>query len=121
MSGIVIPKDRTTAEPVLGYCYNKQCRPQGKDRFEFIADNDMFACPKCGNDQPPLVGQLVLIHLLVQDRLGPIEGSPGLRYRIACNSKRAYLATATNLEAATVEREAANCATCLKNAPLMEN
>jgi len=114
MSGIIIPEDRSTKEPVIGYCYNPACKPHNHDRFEFIADNDLFACPKCGANQPPYVGQLVLIHHLKPSPTGPIAGTSGLRYMIGCDTKRAYMATITNLETASTELSAVNCETCLK-------
>ena len=114
MSGIIIPKDRSTKEPVVGYCYNPSCKPHDHDRFEFIADHDLFACPKCGANQSPFVGQLVLIHHLKPSQTGPISGQGGLRYMIGCDTRRAYLATLTNLESASVDLTAVNCQSCLK-------
>jgi hypothetical protein len=113
MSGIAIPSDRTTKQPVRAYCYNPECKPVDGDRFEFGVSNDRFACPKCGAFLPPMVGVLSLVHLLVRDPKGPIIGEGGLRWRLACEERRAYLATVTNNEAATVVREVANCPGCL--------
>jgi hypothetical protein len=47
---------------------------------------------------------------------GPIIGDGGLRYRIACDQSRAYLATVTNLEAATDNPKIVNCPGCRKEA-----
>jgi len=58
----------------------------------------------------------VLTHLLIPTPDGPINGTGGLRYRIGCDAKRAYLATLTNLEAATDNPKIANCEGCLKEA-----
>jgi DNA-directed RNA polymerase subunit M/transcription elongation factor TFIIS len=115
MPGIVIPHDRTTRQRVRGYCLNLECRESSDaDRFEFDVEHDRFACPKCGNDRPPGVGLLVLTHLLIRDRKGPILGDMGLNYRLACHKDRAYLATITNLEAATGDITFCNCPGCLK-------
>lgn len=114
MAGIAIPHDRTTKQPVRGYCYNPECREDSRDeRYEFTVEQDCFACPKCGGDTPPRVGLLVLVHLLIEDAKGPIVGALGLRYRLGCDERRAYLATVTNLEAATGLVSAANCPGCL--------
>lgn len=59
-----------------------------------------------------MVGLLVLTHLLIRDPNGPIKGHLG-RFKLACNTKRAYLATITNLEAATGDPSIANCPGCL--------
>ncbi len=115
MPGICLPADRTTRTQPRGYCLNPQCREVSESRFEFDVDHDRFACPKCGNNQSPGVGLLVLTHLLVQDNSGPILGAVG-RFRLACHQQRAYLATATNLEAATGEPTIANCPDCLASA-----
>ncbi len=125
MSGILLPQDRTQKQVVRGYCYNPECRNHYVDeahpdwrvqdgRFEFEVENDHFQCPKCGANKGPMVGALVLIHLLTRDKMGPIEGEGGLRYKIACDAKRAYLATFTNLEAVSTAIEVANCPGCLK-------
>jgi hypothetical protein len=117
MAGIIIPSDRTTKQQARGYCMNPECLEQSDaSRFEFDVDHDRFACPKCGNNVPPGVGLLVLTHLLVSDRAGPIIGTMGRRYRLACHKDRAYLATVTNLEAATVCPSIANCPGCLAEA-----
>lgn len=117
MSGIVIPGDRSVKQQAWGVCMNIPCREKSTDeRFTFPLDHDHLACPKCGADKPPMVGLLSLIHFLVPDAKGPIEGMGGLRYRLACDSMRAYLATHTNQEAATGELAAANCLGCLAEA-----
>lgn len=96
---------------------NPACREQSDhERFLFLAENDHFCCPKCGADQSPMVGVLALIHFLIPDRKGPIVGMGGLRYRLGCDSVRAYLATTSNQEAATGEIAAANCPGCLEEA-----
>jgi hypothetical protein len=112
--GIAIPEDRTTEQPARGYCLNMACAEDGR-RFEFEAENDHFACPKCGADSGPTVGLLVLTHLLIADPRGPLLGQGG-RFRLACAANRAYLATITNLEAATGEPTIANCPGCLAEA-----
>jgi hypothetical protein len=114
MSGISIPHDRTTKQQVMGYCLNPDCKPNPhtNDYFSFAVDHDRFACPRCGANKPPFVGVQVLTHWLVQDNKGPIEGEGGLRWKIACDQDRAYLATFSNLEAATKAFEVANCPGC---------
>lgn len=115
MSGILIPRDRTKRQPARGYCYNPECREDSdQDRFEFDVEHDRFCCPKCGNDRPPGVGLLVLTHLMIRDPSGPIHGDMGQNYMLACDQKRAYLATVTNLEAATGDPAYCNCPGCLK-------
>lgn len=112
MSGLVIPTDRTTKQPVKAICRNPECAGD-RTYFEFEAQHDRFCCPKCGANRPPMIDLLVLTHLLVKNKNGPIEGESGIRWQIACDTRRAYLATATNLEAATTAKEVANCPGCL--------
>jgi hypothetical protein len=115
MAGIIIPGDRTSKQPARGYCTNPECRESNLDsRFEFDLPHDRLACPKCGADRQPLVGLLALVHLLVRDKAGPVRGVGGLRYKLACDEKRAYLATVSNQEAATGDVRAANCPGCLR-------
>lgn len=117
MSGIVIPEDRTTKQQSFGVCMNIECREVSTDeRFTFPVNDDHFCCPKCGADKPPMVGMLAMVHLLIRAKEGPIEGMGGLRYRLACDSVRSYLATHTNQEAATGEIAAVNCVGCLAEA-----
>lgn len=113
--GVKVPKDRTINQPATGFCRNPECREDGQE-FNFQVEHDNFCCPKCGADRAPLIGVLVLTHLLVRHEQGPIIGKGGLRWAIACDEKRAYLATATNQEAATDNAEVANCPGCLQNA-----
>lgn len=113
MSGIEIPRDRTTRQPARGYCLNPEClEDSAAGRFEFDVQDDRFACPKCGARDTPMVGLLVLTHLLIRDPEGPIRGAMG-RFKLACHHSRAYLATLTNLEAATGDPRIANCPGCL--------
>ena len=60
-----------------------------------------------------MIGLLTLTHFLVRDTGGPILGTGGLRYRLACDSNRDYLATLTNNEAATGDADLVNCPGCL--------
>ena len=112
--GIMIPRDRSTRQPVLAYCRNPECRENGNE-FEFLTENDRFCCPKCGADEPRFVGIKTLIHFLIPDRDGPISGS-GSNYFIACDTRRAYMATFTNLEQCTGDPACANCPDCLAEA-----
>lgn len=113
MSGIVVPEDRVVNQPATGFCRNPKCREKSTEEFTFQVEHDRFACPKCGADSAPMVGLLVLTHLLVPEKGGPIKGKGGLTYRIGCDQKRAYLATVTNQEAATDNPKIANCPGCL--------
>jgi hypothetical protein len=116
MAGIDIPVDRCAHQMPRGYCLNPECLESNTDsRYEFDVDQDKFSCPKCGSDSPVMVGLLVLIHFLVRDQKGPVVGQ-GIRYRFACDAKRAHLATNTNLEAASGDIKAVNCPGCLKAA-----
>tara|TARA_R110000803_G_scaffold192716_1_gene255609 strand:+ start:210 stop:644 length:435 start_codon:yes stop_codon:yes gene_type:complete len=108
---ISIPADRTVKQPSQGFCRNPACVESGR-RYTFEIENNHAACPKCGADRAPFVGLLVLTHLLIQDKDGPIDGDSGLRYLIACDTTRAYLATVTNKEAATDNESLYNCQGC---------
>lgn len=117
MPGIEVPHDRCEHQIATGYCLNPDCRELDTDsRYEFPVEDDKFCCPKCGSDSKLMVGLLVLIHFLVRDLTGKIVGSDGIRYRFACDAGRCHLATTTNLEAASGEIKAVNCAGCLKAA-----
>lgn len=113
---ILIPGDRTQKQPVRAFCGNPECREQSDQRFEFDAQHEAIECPKCGANQSPMVGLVALIHFLHRQKGGPIVGSGGLRYALACDSNRAYLATATNQEAASGDLSVANCPGCLQAA-----
>jgi len=113
MAGVIVPNDRTSKQQPRGYCLNPEClEDSAQSRFEFDVDHDRFCCPKCGGRDGPMVGLLVLTHLLVRDQGGPIVGQFG-RFKLACHNSRAYLATVTNLEAATSDPSIANCPGCL--------
>ena len=116
MGGVAVPQDRTLSQPVIGFCRNPRCCEQSNKEFQFKVENDLFACPKCGADRPPMVGVLVLTHLIIPQQGGPIIGKGGTRHRLACDSKRAYLATVTNLEAASDNANVVNCPECLAEA-----
>lgn len=107
---ISVPEDRTLKQPTRAFCRNPECSTNG--RFEFDFEHDNPACPKCGANRQPMVGMIVLTHLLIRNKKGVIEGEGGLRYSLACDEPRAYLATVTNLEAATDNVVLANCAGC---------
>lgn len=122
MAGIVIPHDRTTKQMARGYCMNPQClESSAHDRFEFDVEHDRFACPKCGSNTPPLVGLLVLTHWLIADPQGCIVGNMGMQYRLGCDTKRAYLATVSNLEAATGDVSQVNCPGCKEMIAVLGN
>jgi hypothetical protein len=106
-----IGQDRTVKQPVTAFCRNPECANE-TGNFEFQVEHSGFACPKCGADREPYIGVQTLTHCLVQDKNGPIIGSGGRHYRIACDSKRAYLATVSNQEAATDQPQIVNCPGC---------
>lgn len=114
MAGVKVPNDRTTKQPVKAFCRNPACREKSGELFTFYVRNDRFCCPKCKADRSPIVGLWSLTHLLLPHPLGPIRGNGGKRFVIACDNKRAYLATATNQESATGDPEVANCPGCLE-------
>lgn len=116
MAGIKVPHDRTVKQPAAGFCRNPECREVSNEEFHFVVEHDNFSCPKCGANKAPMVGVLVLTHLLIRNQAGPILGSGGLRYALGCDMKRAYLATVSNQEAATDNIEIANCPGCLERA-----
>lgn len=109
---IQIPDDRTIKQPSKAFCRNPKCRTDGKE-FVFKVEHADVECPKCGADRVPMVGMLTMTHLLVPDPKGPVRGQGGLTYKMACESDRAYLATATNLEAATDNPKVVTCDGCL--------
>lgn len=111
-SAILIPDDRTQRQPITAYCVNVECIPQGASRFEFPVEHEAVCCPKCGATEAPMIGLLALIHFLIRTPKGPILGSGGIRFGMACDPQREYLATGTNLEAATDQLEASNCPQC---------
>lgn len=102
---------QTLKQPVVWRCINPMCVPPGERYFEFTSDHDR--CPKCTMG-PPCVYKKALIHMMIQDPKGPIRGDLGIRYRIVCDPKRTYLATAKNGEAVTVDTNAINCPGCIK-------
>ncbi|AMV31330.1 hypothetical protein VN12_04380 [Pirellula sp. SH-Sr6A] len=114
-SGIVIPNERTHKQPNFAFCANPKCAENGLE-FRFQIEDTLMPCPKCGATHAPLVGMLAKTHLLVQDRMGHLVGSGGLRYRIACDTenKRHVISTPENHELATGDRRIANCLDCLK-------
>ena len=112
---IILPSDRTTKQPLMAFCRNVECIEDGK-RFEFEVQHDPITCPKCGATEHPLIGVMSLIHFLHRADKGPIPGTGGLRYQVACDPTRTYLATDTNDEAASDQLGAVNCPGCLKAA-----
>lgn len=121
MSSIVMPNDRSTKQPARGFCRNPNCRDSDKksDDFTFPIEHAHVACPKCGANTSPMVGIFVLIHMLIPVADGPLAGTGGIRYALACDDQRAYMATSTNLEAATNDIECANCPGCIANAAIL--
>ncbi len=108
---ISVPSDHSLRQPARAFCRNPECVETG-NKYIFEIKHDKPSCPKCGADRTPYVGLLILTHLLVRDKNGPIQGVGGLRYSIACDQKRAYLSTLTNKEAATDNQDLFNCTLC---------
>jgi hypothetical protein len=108
-------KDYCKQDVILLEKVFKKLRPEaiGLPNFNLMNPYKEKVCPKCGSSDPLTVGLLVLTHLLVRDNHGPIRGAAGLRWKFACDPKRAVLATETNLEAATGVPSVANCPGCL--------
>ena len=103
---------QTIKQPIVWRCQNPDCLESSLDRF-FEFTGDECKCPKCGLGHPAVIKR-ALIHLLIRDNAGRIVGDRGLRYRLACDTKRAYVATRENGEAGTGDLAAANCPGCLK-------
>lgn len=61
-----------------------------------------------------MIGVFTLTHFLTRDPMGPIKGMGGLRYKLACDGQRAYLATNTNNEAATDQPDVVTCPQCVQ-------
>lgn len=116
-SGMVLPAERSIKQRNFAYCANPQCAENGRE-FHFEVEHDLFCCPKCGANRPPVVGMLAKIHLIVQDPRGQFEGVGGIRYRIACDTgkKRESVSTITNHEVGTGDITACNCVDCLAEA-----
>ena len=108
----IIPEDRTIRTPARAICRNPECQEPGKRRFEFSVKHGAVECPKCSASKSPMICLMVLTHLLVKDPDGMIQGDHGWKYKLACDKTRAYLATATNLEAATACEDVYNCPHC---------
>lgn len=102
--------EQTTKQPVWWMCANKSCRNGLGGLFEF--ESDYQECPKCGNKEYPIVQKRALIHLLLEDRKGPIQGET-CRYKIACSPQRETLATYKNGEAVSDNPKVINCPGCI--------
>jgi hypothetical protein len=113
-----MPNDRSTKHPAKGFCRNPACQEKGQreELFTFPIEHADVECPKCGATMSPIVGVYVLSHLLLPIKGGPLRGAGGLSYALACDSQRAYLATVSNLEAASGDVNVINCPLCLENA-----
>jgi len=101
--------ERTTKQPLHWRCINPEC-VENREWFEWTGDD--AECPKC-KQVPPGIVLLALIHLLVKDPEGKIQGQFA-RYRIACDPGKDYIATPGNNEAGTNNPNVANCPGCLK-------
>lgn len=110
---VQVPYDRTIKQPVRCFCLNPECIDAGNDRYEFTIQHADVVCPKCGANQVPVVGVLAIVHFIMRDRHGALMGHGGLRYRLACEPRRTFIATHTNLEAGSGELSAVSCVRCL--------
>lgn len=115
-SSVVMPNDRSTKNPARGFCRNPKCRDTPGTDFTFPIEHAHVTCPKCGANKTPLVGVFVLTHLLIPVNGGPLRGTGGISYALACDDRRAYTATHTNLEAASGDIDVTNCPQCEANA-----
>lgn len=114
MSGILLPRDRTTKQRPTGFCLNPECfESSDQQRFEFPVEHDRTACPKCGADRSPMVGLLSLVHHVIRTPKGKIVGVGGLKYGLACDPGRSFIATVTNNEHGSGDISAVNCPGCL--------
>jgi hypothetical protein len=113
-NGVHIPAERSIKQRQFAYCTNPECRENGAE-YHWEIKHDWTCCPKCGANQAPMVGILAKIHLMVRDKTGPLQGNGGLRYRLACDTKknREGISTLTNYEVATDQKEVCNCQDCL--------
>lgn len=111
--GVAVPSDRTQMQPVRCFCRNQECYSPPQERFEFEIEHGDVVCPKCGANQSPMVGTLAIVHFMVRDNMGPLSGCGGLRYRLACEPNRHYIATNTNQEAGTGDLHVVSCIRCL--------
>lgn len=83
-------------------CISLPCRDQGATQFS--SEETKPICPKCGYANA--IRRVTLVHLLVQDLKGPIQGD-GANYRVACGKDHKLVLNATG------EPLAANCPKCL--------
>ncbi len=112
---VKIPGDRTNKQPVHCFCKNPECLNESSHEFfVFEAENEVIECPKCGANESPMIGVFSLTHFITRDPMGPIRGMGGLRYKLACDGKRAFIATNTNNEAGTDQPEVVTCPECVK-------
>ena len=107
------PRGRTQRQPLQAYCLTPECIEGSDGRYTFTVENEI-CCPKCGRNEWPHVGILTLVHWVRPSAQGPLKTSDGGRAEIACDPKRQYIATASNLEAGTNYPPAVNCPQCLK-------
>lgn len=109
---------RTQSQPLEWVCTNPECIQTDEERknhyVRFVSEKPK--CPRCTQEGPPVIKLLALVHLLLPDPKGKIQGQYK-RWRIACDKDRDYLALTDNNEAATDVPAAANCPGCIKAAP----
>ena len=103
---MLVPENRTVAQPVVAICRNTNC----KLTDFYVSDRSKHVtCPGCGNNKAIAIQQL--IHVLVPDRAGKIQGGSGGMYSVECDPD---LTVMGDLETLTGSIEAANCPQCLK-------
>lgn len=76
-------------------------------------EGDKELCPRCGAGSPAVV-QLVPVHFLYGDLMGPIAGANGLHYKVACEPGREVLALHIKDDyAASGDPRAVTCPSCM--------
>lgn len=113
MAGPLYKYDQTNLQPVVWLCPNPECSEAFGNLFAFISDYPK--CPKCSCG-PPAITKQVLIHYIAKNKKGKIGAEGGIRYSIACDHSRDYIATTTNGEAGSGDFSAVNCPGCMCSA-----
>lgn len=97
-------------------CYNPACTEDDMPGCAFEAD--VPVCPKCKLDGRTADGKeaiipILVIHLIVADKAGPIRGAYGQRFAAVCN--RALKLDRAGKFRATADPAAVTCKACLEH------